>query len=457
MPVNLNRRYKSNSRRYFAGIVRKNSTIVLFFFFHCLCSLSYAQNYPVYNHFYMNPYLYNPAEAGNALRPAIFVNHRQQWRGVEGAPVVSTLSFHTPFNRSNARAGLNISSFERGLLTTLDAHLTYGYAIPISPESSFRLALSAGLISHSIDFSQVDNPDDPALVNFLNNNQQLAGKFGVKYQSNGLNIGIALPQLFAPDYINTASFENYRLNPFDEVVFMVYYKKRADAYFKTKRRGRARYTKKVEAQYAPLELHFLYRYAKAGNNQFEALAKLNLSQAFWVGASFRQGYGITGNLGFNFSKFTLAYAYEPASKLVNGPFDGSHEVQLSYRFGKEVKGKIRQKRLKPQPSKVNPAKAEGAHKARYQITENKGYKNTAIDANGKRFLISIKSFTDFSHADAYQQYLKKRNYDARIHFDKNNNTYHVYISEVSRYREAKNELKRIMQNKKFRKAKIIQP
>ena len=455
MPVNLNSDCKSKSKRYFPGIVRKNSTIVLIFFFHCLCSLSYAQNYPVYNHFYINPYLYNPAEAGSLLRPVLFVNHRQQWRGVEGAPVVSTLSFHTPFNRSNARAGFNISSFQRGLLTTLDAQLTYGYAIPLTPESSFRLALSAGMISNSLDMSQVDNPDDPALANFLDNNQQLAGKFGVKYQSNGLNIGIVLPQLFAPDFINTASFESYQLNPFDEVLFMVYYRKKADAYFKTKRRGRARYTKKVESQYAPLELHFLYRYTKIGNNQFEALAKLNLSPGFWVGASFRQNYGITGNLGFNFGKFTLAYAMEPAPELVTGPVNGSHEIQLSYRFGKEVKGKVTHKRTRP--TRATSPRTESTHKARYQVTENKGYENTAIDADGKRFMISVKSFKEFSQADAYQQYLKKRKYDARIHFDKKNKTYHVYISEVNRYREAKIELKRILQNKKFRKAKIIQP
>ena len=457
MPVNLNRSYKSKSKRYFPGIFRKNSGIVLIFFFHCLCSLSYAQNYPVYNHFYVNPYLYNPAEAGSALRPAIFVNHRQQWRGVEGAPVLSTLSFHTPFNKSSALAGLNISSFKRGLLTTLDAQLTYGYSVPLSGESSFKLAISAGLVSHSLDFSQVDNPDDPALTNFLNNNQQFAGEFGVKYQSNGLNVGVALPRLFAQDFINTASFENYKLNPFDEVLLMAYYKKRVDSYFKSKRRGRARYTKKVEAQYAPLELHFLYRYTSVGNNQFEALAKLNLSQSFWVGASYRQDYGITGNLGFNYSDFSLAYAYEPASKLVLGPVNGSHEIQLSYRFGKEVTGKVRQKRMKPQPTRINPAKAEEGHKARYQISENKGYKNTSISSNGKRFIISVKTFKEFIHADTYQQYLKKRNYDARIHFDKGANIYHVYISEVSRIREAKNELKRITQNKKFRKAKIIQP
>ncbi len=455
--MSLNHSDNTKCRRYFSGIYRKIRSILLFFSFYCLCSLSHAQNYPVYNHFYVNPYLYNPAEAGHILRPVVSINHRQQWREIEGAPVLSTFSFHTPFNKSNALAGVNISTFKRGLLTTLDAQLTYGYSIPISEESSFRLGLSAGLISNAIDFSQVDNPDDPALTNFLNNNQQLAGKFGVKYQSNGLNIGVVLPRLFKPDFINTASFESHELNLFDEVVLMAYYKKRVDSYFKGKGRGKRRHTKKVEAQYAPLELHFLYRYSKIGNNQFEALAKLNLSQAFWLGASYRQSYGITGNVGFNLSDFSLAYAYEPASKLVLGPINGSHEIQLSYRFGKEVKSKFKRKKVKPQATKVNPANTGNGHKARYQISENKGYKNAGNNLDGKRFIISVKSFKDFSQADTYQQYLKKRKHDARIYYDKNAGTYHIYLTEVSKMREAKKELKRISQNRKFRKAKIIQP
>lgn len=389
------------------------------------------------------------------MRSVVYVNHRQQWREVEGAPVLSTLSFHMPINKSNTIVGMNVSSFKRGLINTLNAQLIYGYALPLADESSLRFAFSAGLINNSVDISKVDNPDDPALLTFMNNNNQLAGKFGVKYQSNGINFGLVLPQLFSPDFVNASSFESFEINPFDEILVMAYYKKRVDSYFKSKKRGRARMTKKVEAQYAPLELHFLYRYSKAGNSQIEALAKLNLTQSIWIGASYRQSYGLTGNFGLKYNDFEFAYAYEPASKLVLGPINGSHEIQLAYKIGKIVKPKSKKTKVKVAPSKVMPK--NNGHKARYQASDNKGYKNANQNLDGKRFLISVKTFKEFGQADTYQIYLKKRKYEANIYFDKKAGIYHVYIQEYGKMKDAKKELKRFTSNRLFRKARIFQP
>jgi hypothetical protein len=64
--------------------------LYIFFLFNVLSSQ--AQEIPVYNHFYTTPYLLNPAEAGAYPFMNASINHRQQWRGVEGAPVVTTIT-----------------------------------------------------------------------------------------------------------------------------------------------------------------------------------------------------------------------------------------------------------------------------------------------------------------------------------------------------------------------------
>ncbi|MDN5202486.1 PorP/SprF family type IX secretion system membrane protein [Fulvivirgaceae bacterium BMA10] len=431
----------------------KQVRFILIIVFYCFCDLSYSQNYPVYNHFYQNPYLYNPAEAGTFLRSVIFFNHRQQWRGVDGAPVVSTLSFHTPFNRSNAAIGLNVSSFQRGLLSTTDAMISYNYAIPLQEEVFLKIGFSTGIISNSLDLSQVDNPDDPALSTFLNNNIQLAGNFGLKFQSDGLNLGLVLPRLLQPTFVNEANFNALEVGPFDEVLLMAYYKKKVEGYLKTKRKGRTKFTKKVDAKYAPLELHFLYRYSKIGANQFEALAKLNLGEQFWLGASYRQNYGVVGNVGFTYNGFALAYAYEPASKLVAGPLDGSHEVQLSLRFGKRVEPKV--KKVKPQ--QVQPAKdKEPQHRARFQFYDDQNAAKDAFKDKGeKKYIVSVKSFKDFSAADAYKLNMKKRGLSAKIYFQESSQTFHVYFFDAIKLKDAKKEQKRISKNRRFRNAKVI--
>src|SRR5687767_5187146 len=83
---------------------------------------SHAQNFPVYNSFYVNPFLYNPAEALTEYTQ-VFALHRQQWLNIEGAPTVSALTFNTLMNESRAGVGGKFSSYKRGLLNTTDVTL----------------------------------------------------------------------------------------------------------------------------------------------------------------------------------------------------------------------------------------------------------------------------------------------------------------------------------------------
>src|SRR6188768_3608708 len=103
---------------------------LLVFIFWLCCTKAQAQNYPVYNSFYLNPYLYNPAEALTDYTQ-IYAIHRQQWMNVEGSPVMSTLTFNTLMNNSRAGFGGKVSSYKRGVLSTTDFSMSYAYAIPM--------------------------------------------------------------------------------------------------------------------------------------------------------------------------------------------------------------------------------------------------------------------------------------------------------------------------------------
>src|SRR5688500_11692574 len=120
-----------------------------------------AQNYPVYNSFYINPYLYNPAEAATDFT-YVYLTHRLQWTGIDGAPVLSSLSFTTLLNETHAGLGGKISSYKRGVLTTNDITLSYAYGIPVSKANWLFFGLSGGVISNTIDLASVSDPTDPA-------------------------------------------------------------------------------------------------------------------------------------------------------------------------------------------------------------------------------------------------------------------------------------------------------
>src|SRR5687767_147246 len=131
----------------------------------CLFSSSFAQNYAVYNSYYVNPFLYNPAEAASEYT-WIFVNHRQQWMKVDGAPVMTTFNAHTLLNETHAGIGIRASSYKRGILNTTDFSLSYAYGVPLNKTNLLFFGLSGGGISNSIEVSEA-YANDPAIANYL--------------------------------------------------------------------------------------------------------------------------------------------------------------------------------------------------------------------------------------------------------------------------------------------------
>ena len=196
----------------------------------------HAQNYPVYNSFYISPYLYNPAEAATEYT-TVFANHRQQWTSIEGAPMLSTLFFTTLLDDSRAGIGAKLSSYSRGLLTTTDISLSYAYGIQLNEKSMLFFGLSGGVISSSIDLTKVSDPNDPAIANYLANNIQPTANFGMLFRSqSGLNLGVSLPQLFAPGFNSVGHFAEFNVNPLDNIMVSAYYKKKLDSKIVNKRR-----------------------------------------------------------------------------------------------------------------------------------------------------------------------------------------------------------------------------
>src|SRR5437879_11431755 len=108
-----------------------------------------AQNYSLYNSFYINPYLYNPAEAASNQGYA-FANYRKQWLNVEGAPALATLNYNTLIDHSRSGFGVKLISYNRGLLNTSEALVTYAYGVPLNLNNILYFGISGGASSNTI-------------------------------------------------------------------------------------------------------------------------------------------------------------------------------------------------------------------------------------------------------------------------------------------------------------------
>ena len=304
-------------------------------------AMGFSQQVPVYSHFFANPYLYNPAEAGSEGYTTLQLNHRQQWRGIDGAPVVSTLTFELPFNSRSANVGVYMRSFARGLISTQDLMATFAYRLALSKSARLSFGLSLGVTTNGIDMAAVDDPDDPVLADFLDNNMQPAANAGfVLSTGGGLNLGVSLPRLFSQDFTFPQNFENTQFTPFEQINVMAYYRKRYGKKIVTKREKGQLKRVNIEGTYAPLQLYFLYQYSQVVDKRIEAALTLDLGEHMYVGGGYRLDYGPIGMVGFNIGQITMGYAYEPASQLVNGFGGGTHELNLRIRIGEQKEHQI---------------------------------------------------------------------------------------------------------------------
>ncbi|MCG8383932.1 MAG: PorP/SprF family type IX secretion system membrane protein [Cytophagales bacterium] len=417
-----------------------------FLIFYALsCCTAFGQNV-VYNHFFNNPYVFNPAEVGSGEFTNFTLNHRQQWRGIEGAPQVSTFTFQHPSNYKGLSFGAFVNNFERGLIVTNDVYGTVGTTAFLTKTSTLHFGLSLGVTSTSIDFNEIDDPDDPILSEFLDNNLQLTGNFGIKLRSaSGVNFGISLPRLLENNLVNASSFDSYNFSPFDEVNVMLYYRKRFDKKIVKRRRGRVRRRVDVKDYYAPLQFYVLYKYAAIVDDRIELMATLNLGQNLWVGGSYRLNYGPTGLFGIKIDKFNFSYAYEPANDFVSGFANGTHELQVSLNIGERRK-------LERTPPILKTVQREQKHEARFSKTD--------IDEGGQKqsrkvFYVVLKSFNNFNAADDLVRRLREQEIDTDIFYNQENKKFYVYIYKTSKIKEANAQRKAVQELTKFRSVTII--
>ena len=306
-------------RKYLKGAfltLLKMKILFLLFISVFLCLEGYSQEAPIHNQHFMNHYVYNPAFVGHDERAVVYLSHRRQWMGIEGAPVSSNLSFHTQLTKSIA-VGANIYTETRGLLTSSTAELALAYKVKIGNEHYVQFGLGGGLNSNTIDLDL--NYSGAIPLEPEDNSMVPEARFGIKYHIKNLNIGLALPALLKKDFIPTSAVaEQEETTPFDQYSAMISYKFQIS-----------------ENNFA-FEPHLLYRTLGNDFTQIEATGIFHIKELVWVGATYRMDYGINGLAGLKIRELlTLGYAYELASGQVAGYMAGSHEIQLSIKLGKK--------------------------------------------------------------------------------------------------------------------------
>jgi type IX secretion system PorP/SprF family membrane protein len=286
------------------------SKIIILF----IASQAWGQDAAVFSQFTMNPYQFNPSYASQNGYAEANVFYRKQWLGIENAPEIGSFNIQAPVGR-NVSLGFTAFTNKTILLNTNAALATFAYRVRLGAYHHLNFGISGGIALNNFDLNAVANTNDPALANVVQKSQYVTGQFGFNYQFKNFNIGFALPNVLDSKPNSLNDFQEIKFSPFRNKFGSISYNFNLN-----------------EIQLSPT---VLYRSLDERQDQWEGMLIATYRGFLWVGASYRDGYGLIGLIGIKIKgRLRIGYAYEhPTSSLAKAS-GGSHEIYLGARLGK---------------------------------------------------------------------------------------------------------------------------
>jgi len=332
-----------------------NQSIKRLLFFCVLLTVKQltAQQKPGYTQYILNNYIINPAITGIENYTDVKLSYRNQWTGIDGAPVTTYLSIQGPvgkkdyrtsatsydvpgenprgrsymesYNAAEPHHGLGgiIVSDKTGYLNRWGGYVTYAYHKGVSARTTLSAGFMAGITAVSLDASKIQwgslNANDPA----------------IGYNSGEISkikpeIGAGL-WLYSAEYFVGVSVLNIVPAKANFVKDDIYGGNFVPHFFTT---AGYKFLLNEDISLLPsVMLQFINPYPM----QVYTNAKLQYQDKVWIGSGYRFGDqlgGFTAMAGLNVSNtFNVGYSYDVStSKLVNYSRN-THEIIIGFLLG----------------------------------------------------------------------------------------------------------------------------
>jgi len=237
-----------------------------------------AQQYPLFSHYTLNEFAFNPALAGNGQGTNAKLTYRNQWVGLPDAPVTMLGNIDGRINNSPIGVGGLVFRDQAGKLE--------------------RTGISGSA----------------AFIKAVGENSQIS----VHFQTGGLYLGFAVPQIFETK-IKFASDSDQALNSLVRHYYLM---------------GGYRFNL---SESIALEPSALVKLQQPSPLQYDLTLRAIFKNMFWIGGSYRSDDAIAALAGITLNdRLTLGYAYDITTSDLNHVSNGSHEITLGLAFGKAI-------------------------------------------------------------------------------------------------------------------------
>ncbi len=156
-----------------------------------------AQLDPLYNQYFFNQAMINPAYTGvNNVFNATAIS-RVQWAGIEGAPTTNTLNASTSAFKNKVGLGGTLIYDTYGINSNTELSLAYSYKIATTKGDVFSMGLQAGLINLNYNYDRLtlQYVDDAVLSGIQQSITEENIGVGFWYMSKNYYIGLSVPRM----------------------------------------------------------------------------------------------------------------------------------------------------------------------------------------------------------------------------------------------------------------------
>ncbi len=274
----------------------------------------YSQQEILYQHNYINPFIYNPGYAGLSGLTDIMLIRNQKWSDFDGGLTANLLSISTPLRKGNSSLGFKLNNESIGITSKIKAHLAYAYQINLTDEMILQPGVSIGVVDQRIDLnSVVVSESDPIFSNgYGNKKSAFDASFGLFYGFRQFYLGVSVPQLLGN-----------KLN-FSETDLVTYQLERQYIFntgYKFNINDKLRIQPDILAIHSPgLPFHY----------STSVIAEM--SKIGWVGVTYKSDYAVGTNIGFNFIKnLKVGLAYDlKLNEIASLSNSNNFEIALMY-------------------------------------------------------------------------------------------------------------------------------
>lgn len=228
--------------------------------------------YPVYSQYLHNGLIINPAYAGTRGAMSSFLSYRMQWMGTSGAPVIQSLSLHTPLKNDRVALGLMAQFMQYGYTRSTGIYADYAYHIRVG-NGKVSFGLKAGADISNTDYTGIllTNPGDPVFTSKDDPYILPNVGAGIYYFNDKIFAGFSIPTFLSYRKTDNSSVELYHSVKEYDLIFTAGGLITFSQFFKFK--------PSVLVNYSLQETKKL--------SQFDINGNFILADLIWVGASWR--------------------------------------------------------------------------------------------------------------------------------------------------------------------------